>query len=272
LKQVVWNLLSNAIKFTPKDGLVQICLVSSGPLVTIRVIDTGPGIEPEFLPYVFERFRQADGTTTRQHKGLGLGLAIVRDLVELHGGTVCAESEGAGRGSSFAVTLPRVTIPEKPPASIGAEPRKSFAEITELLGRQKPLEDVRVLVVDDEADARQIVTAMLEHSGAITTAVGSVREALDTLEAHKPDVLVADIGMPVEDGYVLIRKIRSRADNAGGGTPALALTAYARTEDRVRILAAGYQMHVAKPVEPMELVAAVANLAGRLRYRGEDAQ
>jgi CheY-like chemotaxis protein len=195
-------------------------------------------------------------------------LAIVRDLVELHGGTVYAESEGMGRGSSFTVKVPLfIGRDEAAPSGGVVERRKSALEYSELLGGQTPLDGLRVLIVDDEADALQVVAVMLQRSGANTMAAGTANEAMEMMEAWKPDVLVADIGMPVEDGYALIRKVRSRPNEGGGNTPALALTAYARTEDRVRILAAGYQMHIAKPVEPIELVAAVANLANRLNLR-----
>jgi CheY-like chemotaxis protein len=215
------------------------------------------GINPDFLPHVFERFRQADGSTTRHYGGLGLGLAIVRHLVELHGGTVYAESAGQNQGSSFTVRFPSMLAPEQQ-----VEPRlePQIAAMVESRDRKRTLRGLRVLVVDDEFDARALVTAMLERSGAQVLAVGSTREALDSMQTWKPDVLIADIGMPVEDGYGLIRKVRALPSDQGGQTPALALTAYARTEDRIRALSEGYQVHLAKPVDRLELATIVGNL------------
>jgi PAS domain S-box-containing protein len=262
LKQVMWNLLTNAIKFTPSDGRVHVSAERKDSFVTIKVSDTGPGIDPEFLPFVFERFRQADGTTTRRHRGLGLGLAIVRDLVELHGGTVLAESEGAGRGSTFIVTLPLFVLREAPDSTGGEDRRPSRGTEAET-SRIRPLYGLRILIVDDEADTRQIIVAMLQHGGAETTAVGSVPEALAIIDSCKPDVLVSDVAMPGEDGYALIHQLRSRSAEEGGQIPALAITAYARAEDQVRIVSAGFHGAVTKPVEPNELIAAVATLANR---------
>ena len=260
LKQVIWNLLTNAIKFTPEEGRVEVRLERTDSFLNIKVSDTGPGIEPEFLPYVFERFRQADATTTRQHRGLGLGLAIVRDFVELHGGTVLAESRSYGGGSTFTVRLP-LFVPREDGTS-DQKPRRQRSSSGGGVSRVGRLDGVRVLVVDDDADARQVISSMLQHSGAETTTAASVKAALEILDMWKPHVLVSDIAMPVEDGYVLIRRLRSRPADEGGEIPALAITAYARTDDRARILSSGYQMHVAKPVEPDKLVAAIGNLAG----------
>jgi PAS domain S-box-containing protein len=259
LQQVIWNLLSNAIKFTPAGGLVQVYLERKRDCVEIKVSDTGQGIAPEFVPYVFDRFRQADGSSTRQHRGLGLGLAIVRHLIELHGGTAEVESQGAGAGSTFTLKLPLLITRDNPVSNTAAAQRSTC--YSKLPSSPERLDGARILVVDDEADTREIVTMMLEGSGAQVMAAESSSEAIEMMESWQPDVLVADIGMPIEDGYVLIRKVRSRPANEGGRTPALALTAYVRTEDRVRILSAGYQMHLTKPVEPIELVTAVANLA-----------
>jgi PAS domain S-box-containing protein len=262
LQQVFWNLLSNAVKFTPKGGTVEIKLACASANVEISVSDTGQGISQEFLPYVFDRFRQADSTTTRKHGGLGLGLAIVRHLVELHGGTVRAESAGTGHGATFTVSLP-----------LTHEETRDVEEPHQLLVRdiQAPLEcperldDLRILVVDDEADTRAMLRFALTKCGAQVTTAGSVAEAFSLFTQSGADVLISDIGMPEEDGYELIRKVRELPEELGGDVPAVALTAYARAEDRLKVLRSGYQMHVAKPVELAELIAVVASLAGRHR-------
>jgi len=260
LQQVVWNLLSNAVKFTPKGGRVEVRLELIDSRVQIRVSDTGQGISPEFLPYVFERFRQADSTTTRSHGGLGLGLAIVRHLVELQGGTVHVQSPGIGQGATFIVNLPiraiRLTASE--PASVQPMLRNEVPTLSPAI-----LNGLRVLVVDDEADARELLTTLLGQYGAEVIAVATASEALETLQRLKPNVLVSDIAMPGEDGYALIRKVRLLDAEQGGQIPAVALTAYARAEDRINALRAGFQLHIAKPVNPEELAAVVANLAGR---------
>jgi signal transduction histidine kinase len=259
LQQVIWNLLSNAIKFTPRGGGVEVRVREERPNAVLQVSDTGVGISPDFLPYVFDRFRQADGALTRTHGGLGLGLSIVRHLVELHGGTAEVESEGEGRGTTFTVRFPlRVGAVEEPPRDRLAEPPEPRVwDLPDLL------KDLRVLVVEDEADTRDLLVMALEQCGAEVAAFGSVPEALESFDRQVPHVLVSDIGVPLEDGYSLIRKIRSREPGRGGGVPAAALTAYARAEDRQRALEAGYQTHLAKPVDPSELIAAVARLAGR---------
>jgi len=260
LQQVVWNLLSNAIKFTPKGGRVLIQLKSVNALAEITVTDTGAGIHQEFLPYIFDRFRQADSTSTRVHGGLGLGLAIVRHLAELHGGTVHAHSLGEGQGATFTVQLPIMAVYQKTDAAKHAQPATE-GELS--LEFHSSLKGVRVLVVDDESDTRALITAILEQCGASVRAVGSTAEALAAIERERPDVLVSDIQMPVEDGYTLMRKVR--AMNQGrGNIPAAALTAYARVEDRMRALLEGYQIHLPKPVEPNELIAVVATLADRI--------
>ena len=261
LQQVVWNLLSNGVKFTRKGGLVQVTLQRINSHVEIVVKDTGIGIKPDFLPHVFDRFRQADGSTTRTYGGLGLGLAIVRHLVELHGGAAWAESPGESQGSSFTVRLPAMTASEQPTPE---ELKQPAVAVTEARDRQpSSLAGLRVLVVDDEIDARSLLSAMLERCGAQVVAVSSAREGLESVESWKPDVLIADIGMPVEDGYGLIKKVRALPKERGGQTPALALTAYARTEDRVRALSEGYQVHLAKPVDRFELAAVVITLGHR---------
>jgi PAS domain S-box-containing protein len=251
LQQVVWNLLSNAIKFTPPGGGVKVSLERKGSHAQIQVSDTGKGISPDFLPHVFDYFRQADASTTRTQGGLGLGLAIVRHLVELHGGTVRAESSGAGKGATFLIELPLMN------AAVETGQRKeAFKSSPDLAG-------VLVLVVEDDVDSRELITFVLEQYGAEAIAVESVSEALSTLEKLKPDVLVSDIGMPQEDGYALIRKVRARQSQQEQPIPAVALTAYAREEDYKRAIEAGFQRHISKPVEPNELVSAVAQLAGR---------
>ena len=261
LQQVVWNLLSNGVKFTRKGGLVQVTLQRINSHVEIVVNDTGVGIKSDFLPHVFDRFRQADGSTTRNYGGLGLGLAIVRHLVELHGGTAWAESAGEDQGSKFTVRLPSMTSSEHQPIEVLSQPAISAIESREK--QPASLNGLRVLVIDDEHDARTLLRAMLERCGAQVVAVGSAREGLDSIQGWMPDVLIADIGMPVEDGYALIKKVRALPRERGGHTPALALTAYARTEDRARALSEGYQVHLAKPVDRYELAGVVANLAER---------
>lgn len=254
LQQIVWNLLSNAVKFTHEGGRIEVRLERVNAHARLTVSDTGQGISPEFLPRVFDRFRQADSSTTRDYGGLGLGLAIVRHLVELHGGTVQAESNGAGQGASFSVTFPVITGRIEAALLQNLEYRRN--------GTPK-LNGLRVLIVDDEPDARQIISTVIAQTGAEVRTCESVHEALQTLEEWRPDVLMSDIGMPGEDGYSLISKVRSLPAERGGRTPAAAFTAYAREEDRNRALAAGYQMHIAKPVSSGQLVAMIADLAGR---------
>jgi PAS domain S-box-containing protein len=261
LQQVVWNLLTNAVKFTPRGGRVQVRLERVNSQVEIAVADTGSGIDPEFLPHVFERFRQADQRTTRSHGGLGLGLAIVRHLVELHGGSVRADSGGEGTGSTFTVTLPVALIHRREEAGERVHPAAREA----MPAHECPerLDGLRVLVVDDEQDARELLAAGLGQCGAVVTTASSAGEALEALSGGKFGVLISDIGMPGEDGYELIRRVRALPPEAGGRTPAVALTAYARTEDRLRAMRAGFEMHVAKPVELTELIVVIANLARR---------
>jgi signal transduction histidine kinase/ActR/RegA family two-component response regulator len=259
LQQVAWNLLINAVKFTPRGGHVQLLLQRVESHMEIVVSDTGEGIAPEMLPHVFERFRQADSSTTRRHGGLGLGLSLVRHLVELHGGSVKAHSGGPGRGATFVVTLP-VAIAEVPPEP-AARPQASAAPVDSLAGVAR-LDGLRVLVVDDDDEAVSLARAILGGAGAEVRACLSAPEALELLRHWLPDVLVSDIEMPGEDGYSLIRKVRALVEDEGGRTPAVALTAYGRTQDRTRSLAAGFSMHVPKPVDPGELTTIVASVAG----------
>lgn len=258
LQQIVWNLLSNAVKFTPQGGRVQIRLRHLAASIQITVSDTGRGISREFLPYIFDRFTQAEMATTRSNMGLGLGLAIVRHLVEMHGGTVEGASSGEGQGSTFTVTLPiravyqeSVDPPRETPTTSAADALIHPASFL--------LDGLRVLVVDDEDDARDMLAIILKQHGAQTESCASAAEALERLQDWKPDVLICDIGMPGEDGYSLIRKVRALDPERGGQTPAIALTAYATQEDRVRALDMGFQMHIAKPVESYELALAVAS-------------
>jgi two-component system CheB/CheR fusion protein len=265
LQQVLWNLLSNAIKFTPAGGRVAVTLEYFDSLAQIQVRDTGQGISPEFLPHVFERFRQADGSSTRSSSGLGLGLNIVKHLVELHGGTVEAESQGLGLGATFTVRLPLQTNLEENVPLRALEPVDSTRELEVPVDNVPSLESVRVLVVDDEADNRNLFMTVLEQYGAAVTGVASAGEALSMLTANpgEYDVLLSDISMPEEDGYALIRQVRALSAEAGGQIPAAALTSRARSEDQRAAIAAGFQKHLAKPVEPAQLAFVVANLAGR---------
>ncbi|MDT7605234.1 MAG: hypothetical protein QOF61_3231 [Acidobacteriota bacterium] len=264
LQQIVWNLLSNAIKFTPRGGRVEVRLARVESHVEISVSDNGEGISPEFLPYVFDRFRQADGTTTRRFGGLGLGLAIVRHLVELHGGTVEVRSGGEGGGSTFTVKLPLMPVSQRE-ANAKVERRATVEETAQAVVEcPENLDGLRVLVVDDEADTLEIIRVSLGQCGAEVTTANSSAEALDLVGRTALDVIISDIGMPSEDGFDFIRQVRQLPPERGGRTPAVALTAYARAEDRLRVLRSGYQMHVAKPVEMTELVAIVANVAGRV--------
>ena len=259
LQQCFWNLLSNAIKFTPKGGWIRVSLDRSKDYLEVCVADSGQGIKPEFLPHVFERFRQADGSTTRRHGGLGLGLSIVKHLVELHGGSIHATSAGEGQGATFCIELPVMVVraPEPPPSR--DNPRR--VEETTVDMDHPSLDGITVLVIDDEPDARDLLQRILEECGARVLLAGSVAEGIEVVRRERPDMLVSDIGMPGEDGYELIRKVRALKPDEGGRTPAAALTAFARAEDRTRALRAGYQTHVAKPIEPTELTAVVASLA-----------
>ena len=262
LRQVFWNLLSNAVKFTSKNGRIQIFSRRIDSHVEIVVSDTGIGIEPSFLPYVFDRFRQAESGSNRQSAGLGLGLAIVRSLVELHGGSVSAASDGRGRGASFTVKLPTLLAFS---TTDPAELVHPAVEETPQTRDGPPLKNLRILVVDDEAGAREVIAAILAPTAAEVKEAQSASDALELMDHWLPDVLLADIGMPEVDGYEFIRRVRSRSLESGGAVPAAALTAYARSEDRVRVLAAGYQIHLSKPIQPVELVTEIASLVKRRR-------
>ena len=261
LRQIVWNLASNAVKFTPRGG--RVCVrVERVPPGSVRLVveDTGEGIPPEMLPHVFERFRQGDSSNTRSHGGLGLGLAVARHLVELHGGTIEARSEGEGKGAAFTMVLPVVDpaqLPPAAPAPAGAAPAPCLA------GDTPDLHGVRVLVVDDGEDVREVVSAVLGHCGAEVKTVGTAGEALPALADFAPHVLVSEVEMRGETGFSLIQKVRALPADRGGQVPAAALSAYGRTDDRVQALLAGFQIHLPKPVQPAELVAVVASLAGR---------
>jgi PAS domain S-box-containing protein len=264
LLQVVSNLLSNSIKFTPPGGRVNVDVNASDNCVELVISDTGQGISPELLPHVFDPFWQAEGSTTKAHGGLGLGLAIVRSLVELHGGAVEVTSPGLRQGATFTVRLPAVQPRSGSTGPPGGERQSAPAAARrEDVDPSRQLDGVHVLIVDDEEDTRVVLTSILKERRARVTTVNSAAEGLIAVEELLPDVLISDLGMPVEDGYALIRQVRSLALERGGNTPAIALSAYARAEDRTRVLLSGFQMHVAKPVEPDELVNVVANLARR---------
>lgn len=250
LQQLIWNLLSNAVKFTPDEGRVQIRLYSTGNYAQIIISDTGIGISPDFLPYIFERFRQADSTSTREHGGLGLGLAIVRHLVELHGGTVHAASEGEGKGATFTVQLPLQKEKLDPNSHSSSISHPSLPTLNGL----------RVLLVDDDTDTCESLSAVLRQYGAQVTAVTSARAAFAAFADVKPDILISDIGMPEEDGYSLLSRVRNLESEQKRQTPAIALTAFARDEDRTQALETGFQIHMPKPVEPAQLVSVVAHL------------
>jgi CheY-like chemotaxis protein len=256
LQQVVWNLLSNAIKFTPKAGRVQIRLKREPSQVEIAIADNGQGIDPDFLPHIFERFRQADPSFTRRAGGLGLGLAIVRSLVELHGGEVSARSDGVGQGATFVVRLPMA--PLRADKSSSREGSSSVVPGAPTFECPEALRGLRVLVVDDEPETRDLLQFLLEQCECRVTTAGNAREALERVREQRPDVLLSDIGMPGEDGYSLIRRVRALPGAAA--LPALALTAYARAEDRTHALRAGFNMHLAKPIDPAELLVVIETL------------
>ena len=261
LQQVMWNLLSNAIKFTPKGGKVQVVIQRVNSHIEVSISDTGVGINPEFLPHVFDRFRQADGSTTRRHGGLGLGLAIAKHLVELHGGVLRAASLGESRGATFTMQLPLTVMHPVRPHEPRAHPTSQSIESP--VPSWPDLTGIRVLAVDDHADARDLIRRVLEDCGARVVTAGSAEEAVATVKAEKPHVIVSDIGMPDSDGFDLLRHLRALGGDHGGEIPVIALTAFARAEDRVKVLRAGFRLHISKPVDPAELCVAVANAAGR---------
>jgi PAS domain S-box-containing protein len=259
LQQVFCNLLNNAIKFTPKNGKVQVLLKRVNSHVEVSVIDTGEGIPPDFLPYVFDRFQQGDPSTTRRHGGLGLGLSIVKQLVEMHGGNVHAKSGGIGQGATFTVRLPLTAAYSEPAEEyrhlrVALREKQHFPKVS--------LANVHVLGVDDEIDARNLVRMILEMAGSTVSTAATGSEAIECILAERPDVLVCDIGMPEEDGYSLIRRLRVLEERQQSALPAVALSAYARSEDRTKAILSGFQNHLAKPVEPVELLAVVSSLAG----------
>lgn len=261
LQQIFWNLFSNAVKFTPEGGNVRVQVTSSGPRISVAVSDSGIGISPEFLPYIFDRFRQADGSTTRVHGGLGLGLSIVKHLVQLHQGTVAVKSHGENQGSTFTVTLPIANAASSQDSDDAAASSPESKGLPSDFSRI--LDGLRILVVDDEADARELVSAILTRCGSEVKCCGSAAEALMAFVDWKPDLLVSDIGMPNEDGYSLIKKLRKLRLKRAKQIPAVALTAYATKEDKARTLSSGFQIHVAKPIEPESLVMSIAAAMGR---------
>jgi CheY-like chemotaxis protein len=263
LRQVVWNLVLNAIKFTPRGGKIFVRIDSSDNHVRLKVTDSGEGISAEFLPFVFDRFRQAEGSIARKHGGLGLGLAVARHLVELHGGTITAESEGRGHGATFTVELPVQSASTQETETL-AELRGKWRELhSKNDARGNQLQGLRVLVVEDDVDSRILVAMMLKRYGAEVVTASNTTEAIKIFEDQIADVLVSDIGMPDQDGFELIRRIRKLAPELGGQIPAVALTGYATAKDRERAKSEGFQTHLPKPVEPAELVNAIAALTGR---------
>ncbi len=260
VQQVIWNLLSNAVKFTSEGGRVEATLSRTDRRIEITVTDTGIGIDPQFMPYIFDRFRQADSTSTRKYSGLGLGLAIVRHLVEMHGGTVAASSPGKGQGATFKVRFPIASRDTRQTENRQSGPELKQPAQPDRLAGKPDLDGVCVLVVEDDSDTLEMLKTIFENRGARVITASSADAALEALERALPDALVSDLAMPAQDGYELIRRIRQRGPKRGGDIPAVALTAYARVEDRERALTAGYQDYVPKPVDPDELITAVANL------------
>jgi CheY-like chemotaxis protein len=258
LKQVVWNLLTNAIKFTPPEGMIEVRLERLEDKALLIVSDTGQGISPEFLPHIFDLFQQADVSSKRERNGLGLGLAIVKRLVELHGGAIYPYSPGLGQGSDFMVTLPLATVQQN-----GREAFRRYIQSGAGGEKSSALAGLRILVVDDEYDTREVLGAMLARYGAEAISAESAAEAFRTLVERSPDVIVSDIGMPGEDGYEFIARVRALPAEQGGAVPAIALTAFASGQDRQRALSTGFQTHLSKPIEPIELAQAVARAAGR---------
>jgi PAS domain S-box-containing protein len=266
LQQAIWNLLSNAVKFTNEGGHIEAELTLAAGQAEISITDSGVGIEPRFLPHLFERFQQADSSSTRRYGGLGLGLAIVRHVVEMHGGGVSASSPGKGRGATFKITLPLMAAAQMPQVEVPAlEAKPDSPAASTPADTSHPLDHVRVLVVEDDPDTIDLLKAVLQNCGADVATATSARDALDTFEHWRPDVLVSDLAMPEQDGYELIGQVRSRSSDRGGNTPAVALSAYARKEDQRRALAAGFQRHLAKPITPRELITVLASLSGRVQ-------
>ncbi len=260
LQQVVWNLVSNAVKFTPKGGRIQVFLERVNSHLEITVSDTGEGIEPHFLPHVFDRFVQADASTTRIHGGLGLGLSIVKQLIDLHGGSVRAKSPGKGKGSTFIVSLPFIVVYEEHEELPHKIHPNRFSN--ELPYQNLNLKGIKILAVDDEPDARELIKRLLEDFNAEVETAESAHQAIRILKEYKPDILISDIGMPGDDGYEFIRQVRALSPEEGGAIPAIAVTAFARSQDRTRAIMAGFQIHLSKPIEPSELVVIVGSLMG----------
>jgi len=270
LRQAIWNLLSNAVKFSNEGGRVEARLARAGNHVEITVSDAGVGIDPQFLPHVFERFRQADGALTREHGGLGLGLAIARHIVELHGGDISASSPGKGQGATFKIRLP-LTSATSAQLTPGAEERRQELDAKHEMGRKAPeerqrLDGVRILLMEDDPDTLETLRSIFDERGAEVITAASTPEALDALERRDPNALILDITSPDKDGYELIRQVRERDAEQGGKIPAIAVTARATAEDRVRALSSGFQMHMARPIDPGEMIAVVASLVGRINF------
>ena len=260
MQQVIWNVLSNAIDFAPEGGDVELRVERSATSVTITITDDGPGIRPDFLPFIFDRFRQEDSSSTRPHRGLGLGLAIVEHLVALHGGRVTAANRTDRSGAVFTITLPTASAAARPRGSASREPRPTGHD-TGWLEAAPSLVGIRVLIVDDARDSREIAAELLRRCGADAAVAGSVEEALGLVAGDRPDLVLADIEMPVEDGYDLLKRIRALPADAGGSTPVAAVTAYASEQDRAKALASGFTTHISKPFDPVDLASLAARYA-----------
>ena len=257
---MVWNLITNATKFTPRGGRIRVTLLREHSHLVLSVDDDGQGIDPSFLPFVFDRFKQADASTTKQHGGLGLGLSIAKNLVEMHGGTIAVHSDGPGKGATFTVRLPVAAV-RREATGVSPPPRERMPAVRMDFDAPAELRGIRVLTVDDDADCRDMVAAVLGSCGMLVETAASAADAMQRVERDAPDVLLSDIGMPEEDGYALIARVRALPREKGGAMPAACLTGYVSAEDRRRSLLAGFSMHVAKPIDPAELVAVVASLA-----------
>jgi signal transduction histidine kinase len=260
LQQVLWNVLSNAIDFAPQGGCIEVRVVRSATSVSIVITDDGPGIRPDFLPFIFDRFRQEDSSSTRPHRGLGLGLAIVEHLVALHGGGVTAANRTDRSGAVFTIVLPTTSSASRPLDTASRDPRAANSQGSRL-DAAPSLAGLRVLIVDDAPDSREVAAELLRRSGAETDVAGSVEEALDVVSRGRPDLVLADIEMPVEDGYALLKRLRALPADAGGSTPVAAVTAYASEHDRARVLAAGFVTHISKPFDPVDLATLTARYA-----------
>jgi CheY-like chemotaxis protein len=270
LRQAIWNLLSNAVKFSNEGGRVEARLARAGNKIEIAVSDTGVGIDPEFMPHVFERFRQANGALTRGHGGLGIGLAMARHIVEMHGGDISASSPGKGQGATFKIELPLASMASAS-RTPGAERRPAVSDWPHEKGRKateerQRLDGLRILLVESNRNIVERLRGIFNERGAEVITATSTSEAMSALEQRRPDALISDIAAPNQDGYELIREVRERETEHGGGIPAIAITASASAEDRVRALASGFQMHIARPIDPEEMIAVVASLVGRINF------